>query len=90
MHIVVLQVRASKLRAIFVFIAPPSLQELEQRLRGRATESEEQVQNRLAHARKEIQRSVDCLLKRSPHKVHIKSSLQQLALLEQLKAAFDA
>jgi hypothetical protein len=32
-----LQVRNSSLKAIFVFIAPPSLEELEHRLRGRAT-----------------------------------------------------
>lgn len=32
-----LQVRKSGLKAIFVFIAPPSLEELEARLRGRAT-----------------------------------------------------
>lgn len=32
-----LQVRKAGLKAIFVFIAPPSLAELEQRLRGRAT-----------------------------------------------------
>lgn len=31
------QVRKAGLRAIFVFIAPPSLEELEHRLRGRAT-----------------------------------------------------
>lgn len=31
------QVRQAGLRAIFVFIAPPSLEELEHRLRGRAT-----------------------------------------------------
>merc|ERR1719201_771760 len=38
----------------FVFINPPSLQELEQRLRGRGTETEEKVQKRLANATGEI------------------------------------
>lgn len=37
-----------------IFILPPSLKELEQRLRDRNTESEEAIQNRLSVARKEI------------------------------------
>eukprot|EP00887_Chlorella_sp_A99_P000512 scaffold17.g512.t1 len=48
------QVRASGLRAIFVFISPPSLEELERRLRGRATDSEEQITTRLRNAREEM------------------------------------
>ena len=50
------QVRQSPLRAIFVFIAPPSLEELERRLRGRGTESEEQVATRLQTAKEELAR----------------------------------
>lgn len=49
-------VRRSKLKAIFVFVAPPSTQALEQRLRGRGTESEEQIQERLQAAKEEIAR----------------------------------
>ena len=41
--------------AIFLFIAPPSWQELERRLRGRGTDSEETVRLRLANARREMQ-----------------------------------
>lgn len=48
------QVRASDLRAIFVFVSPPSLEELERRLRGRGTESEEQITTRLKNARDEL------------------------------------
>jgi len=40
---------------VTVFIAPPSLVELERRLRGRGTESEESLAVRLANAEKEIQ-----------------------------------
>eukprot|EP00967_Tisochrysis_lutea_P139940 scaffold254907_cov31-Tisochrysis_lutea.AAC.2 len=36
-------VKASPLRARFVFIAPPSLTILEERLRGRGTEAEDKV-----------------------------------------------
>ncbi len=49
-------VRRSKLKAIFVFVAPPSTEVLEQRLRGRGTESEEQIQERLKAAKEEIAR----------------------------------
>ena len=37
-----------------VFIAPPNIIELERRLRGRGTDSEEKIQKRLARAREEI------------------------------------
>ncbi|XP_042417434.1 guanylate kinase 1-like isoform X2 [Zingiber officinale] len=47
-------VRASSLDAIFVFICPPSFEELEKRLRARATEAEEQIQKRLRNARAEL------------------------------------
>ena len=40
--------------ALLLFIAPPSLDELERRLRGRGTETEERVQRRLANAHAEI------------------------------------
>ena len=40
---------------VTVFIAPPSWDELERRLRGRGTESEESVRRRLANAEKEMQ-----------------------------------
>lgn len=49
-------VRQSKLGATttFVFFAPPTWAVLEQRLRGRGTETEERVQRRLGGARKEM------------------------------------
>jgi guanylate kinase len=40
--------------AVMVFIAPPSMYELERRLRGRGTDSEEKIQKRLRRAREEI------------------------------------
>ncbi|MGE3260923.1 MAG: guanylate kinase [Bacteriovoracia bacterium] len=42
-------------RCLSVFILPPSMQELEQRLRSRNTESEDKVQARLQAARDEIE-----------------------------------
>jgi len=48
------QVRESYPDAIAVFIAPPSWEELERRLRARASESTEQVAARLAQARQEV------------------------------------
>lgn len=40
--------------AFEIFLLPPSLEELERRLRGRGTEDEEVIQSRLARAREEI------------------------------------
>jgi len=48
------QVKNTDLDARFVFISPPSFDELEKRLRGRGTEKEEAVVKRLAGAKKEI------------------------------------
>ena len=38
-----------------IFILPPSFQELERRLRGRGTDTEEVIQKRLNNAKKEIE-----------------------------------
>ena len=43
--------------AVLIFIAPPSLKTLEDRLRGRHTENEEAIQNRLNEVRKELERA---------------------------------
>lgn len=48
------QLRAGSLGARFVFVLPPSRQILEQRLRGRGTDSDEVVQRRLANALGEL------------------------------------
>ena len=43
--------------AVLIFIAPPSMEELETRLRGRGDTSEDQVQARLERARWEMEQS---------------------------------
>ncbi|KAG8646752.1 hypothetical protein MANES_09G025300v8 [Manihot esculenta] len=48
-------VRASSLDAIFIFICPPSMDELEKRLRARGTEAEEQILKRLRNAEVEME-----------------------------------
>ena len=48
------QIRASFPDALQVFIAPPSWQELERRLRDRGAESEAQMADRLARAKDEL------------------------------------
>ena len=48
------QVMERKPDCISVFILPPSMQELESRLRGRGTEDEEKIRRRLAAADEEI------------------------------------
>lgn len=48
------QIHASFPNAFRIFILPPSLNELEQRLRGRGQDSEEAITRRLQHAQGEI------------------------------------
>lgn len=47
--------RKKQLQAKYVFIAPPSMDALEERLRGRGTEDEEAIKTRLGNASKEIE-----------------------------------
>ena len=47
--------RTGQMAAAYVFIAPPGMDELERRLRGRGTESEERIRLRLQNARQELQ-----------------------------------
>ncbi|KAL1821053.1 hypothetical protein ACET3Z_015922 [Daucus carota] len=48
--------RDSHLEAIFIFVCPPSSEELEKRLRARGTEMEEQIQKRLRNAKTELEK----------------------------------
>ena len=48
------QVRQKCPDALTIFIVPPSMEELERRIRGRGTEPEEIVQQRLAKASREM------------------------------------
>jgi guanylate kinase len=52
-----LQVKEKMPDAVLIFIAPPSIEELEQRLRGRHTEDEATIQKRLAQVKTELERS---------------------------------
>lgn len=49
------QIRASEPESILVFLEPPSFAELEGRIRGRGTDSEERIQDRLELARQELE-----------------------------------
>ena len=49
-----LQVKASKPDAILIFIEPPSMEVLEERLRGRGSEDEATIQRRLEAAKLEL------------------------------------
>ncbi len=48
------QVRKTFPNSLQIFISPPSLQELEKRIKGRASDSEDAIQRRLIIARKEL------------------------------------
>lgn len=49
-----LQVKENYPDAVLMFIVPPSLEVLEERLRGRGTETEEQIEKRLNRAKEEF------------------------------------
>lgn len=52
-----LQVKKRMPEAVLIFIAPPSVEELEHRLRGRHTEDEETIKKRLDLVKVELERS---------------------------------
>lgn len=54
-----MQVRKSAPEAVLVFVKPPSMDELERRLRGRGSESEEAIATRLEAARMELSREME-------------------------------
>jgi guanylate kinase len=54
-----LQIKKRFPKAVLIFILPPSMEELESRLRGRGTEPEEKIQQRLQDARDEIRIGLD-------------------------------
>lgn len=49
------QIKQSSFDPLYVFIKPPSLEELEKRLRARKTETEDALQQRLSIARAEME-----------------------------------
>ncbi|UBH09486.1 guanylate kinase [Macrococcus armenti] len=49
------QVRKKFPEALFIFLAPPTLEHLEERLIGRGTESQEIINHRISEARKEVE-----------------------------------
>jgi len=51
------QVRAHAPAAVLILLAPPSLDALEARLRGRASEDEDGIQERLAAAQRELEQA---------------------------------
>ncbi len=53
-----LQIKEKMPEAVLVFVMPPSYEELEKRLRARATESEEAVQKRLLTGKSEMEKAV--------------------------------
>ena len=49
--------RTLKYQGVYIFVLPPSLEELEKRLRGRGTELDKQIKQRLETGKKEIAKS---------------------------------
>jgi len=65
------QVRRSMPEALFVFLKPPSWEELVRRLVGRGTESEEERARRLATAREELAAEEEFDVTIVNHEVHL-------------------
>lgn len=79
------QIQASGFPARYVFIAPPSEEELEKRLRGRGTDKEEDILKRLAQAKNELAFSKTGVHdKIIVNEVHVACSLQGAAYHEEL------
>ena len=49
-----MQIHDKRPDAVMIFVAPPSMEELEHRLYGRGTENSEKVAERLEQAKKEL------------------------------------
>ncbi len=49
------QIRKTSIDARFIFVKPPTFEELEKRLRGRGTEDETSITKRLDQAKKELE-----------------------------------
>ena len=73
------QVRQSMPEALFVFLAPPSWEELVRRLVGRGTETEEERERRLATARVELAAEQEFDVTVVNHEVH--AAAEQLVAL---------
>ena len=54
-----LNVKKNTDNGVFIFLAPPSLQELKKRIVGRGTETDEDIKIRMTNARKELEYSRD-------------------------------
>lgn len=75
--------------AVMVFIAPPSLRELEERLRRRDTETEDAIERRMDHARDEMEELARDALRdsREFHYVIVNDDVDAAA--EQLRSAIE-
>ena len=49
-----MQIHEKRPDAVMIFVAPPSMEELERRLKGRGTESEDKIRHRMETAEKEM------------------------------------
>ena len=81
------QVRASMPEALFVFLKPPSWEELVRRLTGRGTESEAERERRLATARTELEAEAEFDVTIVNHEIH--AAAEELVKLLRLELEPD-
>ena len=78
-------IKKSSLDCRYIFIAPPSIEALEQRLRGRATETEDKVKVRLDNAIAEITYgnkagNFDCVIVNNVLEIALQDAMNQMRL----------
>lgn len=81
------QVRSKFKDAVYIFILPPSLKVLEERLRGRMTESDEEIKKRINRAKEEIAdyRNYDYVITNNELKKALRE-LESIIIAERLRA----
>lgn len=88
-----MKVRKKIPEAVLIFVAPPSMEELEQRLIGRGTETEEQIAGRLRQAKEEAEKmsEYDYLLVNENNKLEeCVDTLHRIIQSERLKSTRNA
>ena len=75
-------VRKTRPDAVLIFIAPPSLEELENRLRSRGDTSQDQIQLRLDRAGWEMEQSKNCSVNQDTCCLRGLKSRRQLTLIQ--------
>ena len=85
-----MQIKEKRPDAVLVFLVPPSVEELEHRLRGRGTENEEVIRGRLEAAREELRHAGEYRYRVVNDRVDLAvERLSAILLAEKCRAPFE-